>query len=98
MSNKEWNPQNGVAAFTAALTRSGYDQSFRNRLVASPESARAAVAEEGQIDIPADIVMMFHPDELNEKYHVFYLPEFDASKPNAKHEYAEFFQGCYNAW
>lgn len=97
MPNKPWNPENGVAAFTAALTRAGYDKIFRSRLTESSESARAAVTEEGAVDIPAEIRITFHEDELNQNYHVFYLPPLDPTQ-KTPHEYAMFFQGNYNAW
>jgi hypothetical protein len=98
MPNKEWNPQNAISAFTAALSRSGYDREFRDRLIASSDSAKLAVSEEGKIDIPSDIVTVFHEKKLNEKYHVFYLPPLDPEKPDVLHEYDTHFMCCYNAW
>jgi hypothetical protein len=94
-----WNPTNAVAAFTATLTRSGYDRDFRNRLKASPDSAKQAVSDEGNIDIPKDIVIIFHENEREEreKHHCFYLPPFDENA-RTKHEYAEHFECCYNPW
>ena len=49
-----------IHAFDAALTRAGWDSSFRQRLIESPDSARAAVAEEGRIAIPASKVIVFY--------------------------------------
>jgi hypothetical protein len=49
-----------IQAFDAALTRAGWDSSFRQRLIKSPDSARAAVAEEGHINIPASKVIVFY--------------------------------------
>jgi hypothetical protein len=49
-----------IHAFDAALTRAGWDLSFRQRLLKSPDSARAAVAEEGHIKIPASKVIVFY--------------------------------------
>lgn len=98
MPNAPWNPANGVKAFTAALTRAGHDKEFRDRLIESSDSARQAVAEEGAIDIPDDIMMMFHEDKQNEKYHVFYLPPFDPNNTTVKHEYRTYFMCCYNPW
>ena len=101
MPTKEWNPQNAVAAFTAALSRSGYDQAYRDRLKASLESAREAVSEAGDINIPDDIVIVFYEDQLkstfNEKYHAFYLPTLDPDSTDV-HQYQKHFQGFYNAW
>lgn len=93
-----WNPTNAVAAFTAALTRAGFDRDFRNRLTGSTDSARTAVAEAGNLDIPTDKVIMFHEDESNENYHVFYLPDYDEQVPHKQHEYSKYFQGCYSPW
>jgi hypothetical protein len=62
MSHKEWNPENAKAAFSAALSRAGHDRAFRDRLTASPDSAREAVIEEGKINIPKEIVTVFHED------------------------------------
>jgi hypothetical protein len=49
-----------IHAFDVALTRAGWDLSFRQRLIKSPDSARAAVAEEGHIKIPASKVIVFY--------------------------------------
>lgn len=97
-AKKEWNPENAVAAFTAALTRAGHDKPFRDRLKESLESARTAVSEAGDVEIPNDIWITFHEDELNAKYHVFYLPPLDPNQKVIPYEYATFFQGNYNAW
>jgi hypothetical protein len=49
-----------IEAFDAALTRAAWDLSFRQRLLKSPDSAKAAVAEEGHINIPATKVIVFY--------------------------------------
>jgi len=95
---KPWNSTNAVAAFTAALTRSASDRTFRSRLTASLESAKEAVSEEGDIDIPKDVVILFHEDRYNEKYHVFWLPKFDKKKVRTAHTYKFHFECCYNPW
>ena len=97
VGGKLWNPQNASRAFSMALTRSAHDSSFRNRLTISPESAKQAVAEEGQIAIPDSVVIMFHEDKSNENYHVFDLPKFDESA-RTKHEYREHIECCYIPW
>ena len=99
MADKQpWNPENGVAAFSAALTKAAKDKDFRARLIKSWDSARAAVSEVGDIEIPDRIRITFHDHELNEDYHVFYLPELESTPQDTKYEYATFFQGNYNAW
>ena len=97
-AKKPWNPENAVAAFTAALTKAGHDEPFRERLKASWESARTAVSEVGNIEIAEDIRITFHEDEQNGNYHVFYLPPLDPDQKVIPYEYATFFQGNYNAW
>ena len=49
-----------IRAFDAALTRAGWDLNFRQRLIKSPDSAKEAVAEEGNIKIPASKVIVFY--------------------------------------
>jgi hypothetical protein len=92
-----WNKKTLAVAFSAALTRSGYDRDFRNQLTASCDSAKQAVAEEGNIDIPAEVQMMFHENQLNEKYHIFSLPPFDANA-RTEHQYTDHFMGLYDEW
>src|SRR5712691_1133201 len=52
-----------IEAFDAALTRAGWDSEFRERLIKSPNSAKEAVAEVGNIRIPADKVIVFYEAE-----------------------------------
>ena len=94
---RTWNQENAVSAFTAALSRSAYDQAFRDRLTASPESAKQAVAEEGQIAIPSEIVIMFHEAGSNGNYHIFDLPEFDGDSSGI-HPYKAHYECCYPVW
>jgi hypothetical protein len=49
-----------IEAFDAALTRAGWDLEFRQRLIKTPDSAKEAVAEAGNIKIPADKVIVFY--------------------------------------
>lgn len=49
-----------ISAFDAALTRAGWDSEFRQRLLKSPDSAKKAVAEIGNIKIPANKVIIFY--------------------------------------
>jgi hypothetical protein len=96
-TKKPWSAENAVAAFDKALTRSAHDRTFRNRLTASLESAKEAVSEDGDIEIPKDVVIVFHEGRYNEKYHVFWLPEFD-QKAQTTHTYKFHFECCYNPW
>ena len=49
-----------IDAFDAALTRSGWDKDYRTRLSKSCDSARAAVAEQGNINIPDNRTIIFY--------------------------------------
>ena len=63
-NQKKWPetaPYNdAIDAFDKALTRAGWDEAFRKRLTESPASAKKAVAEIGEIDIPDDRVIVFY--------------------------------------
>ncbi len=59
-----------IEAFDAALTRAGWDLEFRQRLIKTPDSAKEAVAEVGNIKIPATKVIVFY--------------EAQSAKPDAK--------------
>ncbi len=49
-----------ILAFDATLTKAVRDPAFRSRLTKSPQSAKAAVAEVGNINIPDDRVIIFY--------------------------------------
>jgi hypothetical protein len=63
-AGKKWPetaPYNdAIVVFDKALTRAGWDEAFRKRLTDSPASAKAAVAEIGEIDIPDNRVIVFY--------------------------------------
>jgi len=92
---KDWTPENFVPAFTAALTKSAWDKPFRDRLIKSPDDAKNAVAEEGNINIPPEIVIVFHEHVSNDNYQVLHLPPFDENGKE-KYEYEEHLDCCYN--
>src|SRR5215831_8003552 len=79
LPKKQWNQANAIAAFDMVLTRSAFDRAFRDRLTASPDSAKQALAEEGQIAVPEKIVILFHEGKYDENYHIFDLPPFNPS-------------------
>jgi hypothetical protein len=96
-AEKPWPPENVMHAFDKVLNRSAHDRTFRNRLTASLESAKKAVSDEGEINIPKDVVIVFHENRYNEKYLVFWLPEFD-EKTRTTHTAKYHFECCYSAW
>jgi hypothetical protein len=54
-------------AFSAALTEAGWNKETRDALKASPESAKQKVAQLGNIDIPADIFIMFYEPQTDKQ-------------------------------
>jgi len=97
-TKKEWKPVDASAAFTEALTKAGHDREFRNLLTASSDSAKKAVSEVGDINIPKEVVIVFHEEKYNDDYHVFYLPDLKEGEPHETHEYRKHFQAAYHVW
>ena len=62
-SNEEpklpWTKPNAKVAFTKALTEASRSATFRQRLMASCDSAKTAVADLGNIDIPKEAFILF---------------------------------------
>jgi hypothetical protein len=94
---KPWTEANIADAFTAVLARSQSDSGFRKSLTASLSSAKQAVATEGGIEIPPEVVILFHEDESNERYHMFRLPPLNENAP-ANYHYRAQFEGFYFVW
>jgi hypothetical protein len=85
---------------TSILTRAGSDIEFRNRCLASPESAKEAVKEAGKIEFPDDFRIQFVAPEERLKNLVLAMPEFipvERNQPAPRN--AEDFQLCtYQLW
>jgi len=85
---------------TNVLTRAGSDVDFRNRCLASTESAKEAVTEEAGIEFPDDFRVQFLTPEERMKSLVLAVPDFIAPEngaPEARN--AEDFQVCtYMYW
>jgi hypothetical protein len=87
--------KDAVAAFTASLKKSTQDQAFRRQLTASCDSAKKAVSEEGNIDIPDDVVIMFYEPSTYEDHFAFYLPPLNReARTQYKYTDDEYFQCC----
>ncbi len=98
---QEWTPDNAAAAFTKVLTEAAHNGIFRKRLTDSIDSAKQAVSELANINIPKNVVIVFHEDKYNDNYHIFYLPDFKEAKPDdphETHEYRKHFQAAYRVW
>ena len=85
---------------TNVLTRAGSDVEFRNRCLASAESAKEAVREVAEIEFPDDFRVQFLTPEERLKNLVLAVPDFIAPEngtPEVRN--AEDFQVCtYMHW
>ena len=85
---------------TNVLTRAGSDVEFRNRCLASAESAKQAVKEEAGIEFPDDFRVQFLTPEERLKSLVLAVPDYIPPAngvPEARQ--AEDFQVCtYFVW
>jgi hypothetical protein len=85
---------------TNVLTRAGSDAEFRNRCLASAESARQAVKEVGEIEFPADFKIQFLTAEERLKNLVLAVPDLiPPENGTSEVRNAEDFQVCtYSLW
>jgi hypothetical protein len=85
---------------TNVLTRAGSDVDFRNRCLASVESAKEAVTEEAGIEFPEDFRVQFLTPEERMKSLVLAIPDFIPPQDGtAEQRNAEDFQVCtYSQW
>jgi hypothetical protein len=85
---------------TDVLTRAGSDVEFRNRCLASAESAKEAVREAANIEFPDDFRVQFITPEEQLKSLVLAVPAFispENGEPETRN--AEDFQVCtYSMW
>ena len=85
---------------TSVLTRAGSDIKFRDRCLISPESAKKAVSEVGDIDFPPDFEIEFVTPEQRLKRLVLAVPDYiPAENGAAELRNAEDYQTCtYWLW
>src|SRR5260370_26446099 len=84
---------------TSVLTRAGSDITFRDRCLVSPESAKAAVSEVGEIEFPPDFRVQFLTPEEGLKTLILTIPNFSSPEngiPEVRN--AEDFQCTYSMW
>ena len=85
---------------TNVLTRAGSDADFRNRCLASAESAKQAVKEVAEIEFPEDFRVQFLTREERLKSLLLAIPDFippENGAPEVRH--AEDFDLCtYVPW
>jgi hypothetical protein len=85
---------------TNVLTRAGSDAEFRNRCLASAESAKEAVKEAAGIEFPEDFRVQFVTPEERLKTLVLAVPDLIPTENGAAEtRNAEDFQVCtYSMW
>jgi hypothetical protein len=103
MKIKNWEEMTNdekLDRLTSVLTRAGSDTTFRNRCLVSPESAKKAVSEIGEIEFPADFEIEFLTPEQRLKKLVLAVPDFiPAENGTPEVRNAEDYQTCsYRFW
>lgn len=103
MKTKSWDELTNdekLDRLTSVLTRAGSDIEFRDRCLMSPESAKQAVSEAGEIEFPADFEVEFLTPEQRLKKLVLAVPDFippENGMPEVRN--AEDYQTCtYTNW
>lgn len=79
MSTKTWDELTNnekLDRLTSVLTLAGSDIKFRDRCLVSPESAKKAVTEVGEIEFPLDFKVQFLTPEEQLKNLILTVPDF----------------------
>jgi len=85
-----------VDAFTATLTKAGHNTEFRKNLTASCGSAKKTVSDEGNIDIPDDVVIMFYePGTYGDHFGLLLPPLNEQAHTPYKYTDDDFYECCY---
>ena len=103
MKTKSWDEMSNdekLDRLTSVLTRAGSDVKFRDRCLVSPESAKQAVSEAGEIRFPSDFRAQFLTPEERLKTLLLAVPDFvPAENGEAEARNAEDYQTCtYSLW
>ena len=103
MNVKNWEQltnDDKLDRLTSVLTRAGSDVKFRDRCMASPDSAKKAVSEVGEIEFLPDFQVKFVTSEERLKTLVLAVPDFiPAENGAAEVRHAEDYQVCsYLQW
>jgi hypothetical protein len=103
MNTKTWDQLTNdekLDRLTSVLTRAGSDREFRDQCLRSPESAKKAVSEAGEIAFPPDFEIEFLTRERRLKKLVLDVPDFiPPENGSAEVRNAEDYQTCsYKFW
>jgi hypothetical protein len=86
MTTKPWNELSNdekLDRLTSVLTLAGSDVKFRDRCLVSPQSAKKAVSEVGEIEFPPDFHVQFLTPEERLKTLILAVPDFIPPKNGA---------------
>ena len=103
MNRKNWNELTNdekLDRLTSALTLAGSDVKFRDRCLVSPESAKQAVSEVGEIEFPPEFKVQFLTPEEQLKTLILAIPEFIPAQDGSREvRNAEDYDVCtYRLW
>ena len=103
INTKNWDTMTNdekLDRLTSVLTKAGSDVKFRDRCLSSPDSAKQAVSEAGDIEFPPDFEVQFLTPEQRMKKLVLAVPEFiPPQNGEAEVRNAEDYQTCtYSFW
>ena len=103
MKMKRWEAMTNdekLDRLTSVLTRAGSDRKFRDQCLTSPEAAKKAVSEAGEIEFPPDFEVEFLTPEQRLNKLVLAVPDFiPAENGTAEVRNAEDYQTCsYRFW
>ena len=103
MKMKSWEAMTNdekLDRLTSVLTRVGSDRKFRDQCLTSPESAKKAVSEAGEIEFSPDFEVEFLTPEQRLKKLVLAVPDFIPPENGmAEVRNAEDYQTCsYIRW
>ena len=103
MKTKSWEEMTNdekLDRLTSVLTLAGSDIKFRDRCLVSPESAKRAVSEAGEIEFPLEFEVQFVTPEQRLNKLVLAVPEYiPAENGKAEVRNAEDYQTCtYYRW
>jgi hypothetical protein len=103
MKTKTWEALTNdekLDRLTSVLTRAGSDKKFRSRCLVSPESAKKAVSEAGEIEFSPDFEVEFLTSEQRLKKLMLAVPDFiPPENGTAEVRNAEDYQTCtYTFW
>lgn len=103
MKAKNWETMTNderLDRLTSVLTKAGSDKEFRDQCLRSPESAKKALSEAGEIEFPPDFEVEFLTPEQRLKKLVLAVPDFiPAENGQAEVRNAEDYHTCtYRYW